>query len=65
MLPFFVDIEINGNIHKVDLNWDSRNVAVLRELKETLRLRPVVTCGLSLSLVLGLLPGFFSGFSSF
>lgn len=42
---FIVDIEINENIHKVDLNWGSKNVAVVKELKEGLNLRPVVICG--------------------
>ena len=50
-----VNIEINVNIHKVKLNWGSRNVTVVRELKEGFNLRPGVICGLSLLLVLALL----------
>lgn len=62
---FIVDIEINENIHKVDLNWGSKNVAVVKKLKEGLNLRPVVICGLSLLLVVALFLGFSSNTSKF
>lgn len=42
---FIVDIEINENIYKVDLNWGSKNVVVVKEFKEGLNFRFVVICG--------------------